>query len=281
MIARKLGFDMGSIHFAYRSSFAGAFFSAITNTRTDEYGGSLENRSKVILEIFRRIKAEVGEDFVLEGLLSVKDLPGGYTFEDTKKFAKMSEGLIDILQLRMEDGDISHPMGFHMPNPTLEYAEELKALNLKTFIEPIGGFQDPDVMEEALATGKADLIGMARPFICNDEYGTKMREGRKEDIVPCVRCNKCHVIGHHVPYRSACTVNPDFGINAYLHRKEEPVAAAKKIAVIGGGSCCCKTGTQCNNFLKNRKPRRTDDSGFSTFLQMACKEFSRLHGKTD
>lgn len=235
VVAKKLGFDMGSVHFAYRSSFAGAFFSPLTNARTDEYGGSLENRSKVILEIFRRIKAACGDDFVLEGLISAYDLPGGYTFEDTKKFAKMSEGLVDILQIRMDDGDPSHPMGFHEPTPTLQYAEELKALGLKTIIEPIGGYMDPVLCDSIIRDGKADLIGMARNWISNDNYGQMIREGRPEDITPCIRCNKCHVISHHAPYRSACSVNPAFGVQTYLEKLEAPISAPSKIAVVGGG----------------------------------------------
>lgn len=235
VVAKKLGFDACSIHFAYRSMFAGALFSPLTNTRTDEYGGSLENRSKVILEIFRRVKAAVGEDFVLEGLISATDLPGGYTFEDTKKFAKMSEGLIDILQIRMEDGDPSHPMGFHEETPTLRYAEELKALNLKTIIEPIGGYSDPRLCDDIIRKGQADLIGMARTWISNDNYVSLLKQDRAEDITPCIRCNKCHVISHDKPYRSACSVNPAFGIQTTLDVLAEPLSAPAKIAVVGGG----------------------------------------------
>ena len=235
VIAKKLGFDMCSVHFAYRSRFAGAFFSPLTNTRTDEYGGSLENRSRVILEIFRRCKAACGEDFPMEGLISATDLPGGYTFEDTKKFAKLSEGLIDILQIRMEDGDPSHPMGFHEETPTLRYAEELKALGLKTVIEPVGGYQDPALCDSIIRDGKADLLGMARTWIANDDYVQCLQENRAEDITPCIRCNKCHVISHDLPYRSACSVNPAFGIRATLGSLEAPVTEKKRVAVVGGG----------------------------------------------
>jgi len=236
VIGKSLGFDMGSIHFAYRSSFAGAFFSPITNTRTDEYGGSLEKRSKVILELFRRVKEACGQDYVLEGLISAEDLPGGYTFEDTKRFAKLSEGLIDILQIRMYDGDPSHPTGFNPnPTPTLGYAEELKSLGLKTLIAPVGGFEHPFVAENAIKNGQADLIAMARTWICEPEYGKKLMENRPEDITPCVRCNKCHVISHNQPYRSACTVNPAFGVETYVSPMEAAPSASKKVAVIGGG----------------------------------------------
>ncbi len=235
VVAKKLGFDMCSVHFAYRSRFAGAFFSPLTNTRTDEYGGSLENRSKVVLEIFRRCKAALGEEYPMEGLISATDLPGGYTFEDTKKFVKMSEGLIDVLQIRMEDGDPSHPMGFHEETPTLRYAEELKALGVKTIIEPVGGYQDPALSDAIIRDGKADLLGMARTWIANDDYVQCLQENRAEDIVPCIRCNKCHVISHDLPYRSACSVNPAFGIQAILDQPAAPLSAPQRVAVVGGG----------------------------------------------
>ena len=79
-------------------------------------------------------------------------------------------------------------------------------------MEPIGGFQDPDDMDEYIATGKADLIGMARAFICDPHYYEKIWQGRPDDIVPCIRCNKCHVpslTGHWV---SMCSVNPVMGL---------------------------------------------------------------------
>lgn len=235
IVAKDLGFDGVSVHFAYRSTFAGALFSPLTNTRTDQFGGSLENRSWAVREIFRRIKAELGETFITEGLMSAFDLPGGYTFEDTKKFAKMAEGLIDILQVRMDDGDPSHPMGFHEPTPTLPYAAQLKELNLDMLIEPVGGYFDPTLCDSIIRDGKADLIGMARNWISNDHYGQMVEEGRADDITPCIRCNKCHVIVAKKPYLSACSVNPEHGMETYMENYVAPVGAKKKVAVVGGG----------------------------------------------
>ncbi|MGI9951902.1 FAD-dependent oxidoreductase [Moorellaceae bacterium AZ2] len=235
-ICKSLGFDMGSIHMAYRLLFPARFLSPLTNHRTDEFGGSLENRAKIPLELFRRIKEKVGQDFLLEAVMSAEEEPGGYTFEEACEFLKMAEGLIDIVQVRMPNANDSHPTGFMKEaTPTLKYAEGFKKLGLNMIIAPVGGFQDLDEAEEAIASGKADMIAAARAWICDFDYGRKMAEGRGEDVVPCIRCNKCHVIAKDYPYLSACSVNPAFGIEHMLHRFVAPPRQAKKIAIIGGG----------------------------------------------
>ncbi len=235
-ISKSLGYDMGSVHMAYRLLFPARFLSPLTNKRADEFGGSLENRARVALEIFRRIKEKVGKDFLLEAVMSAEEEPGGYTFEEACEFLKMAEGLIDIVQVRMPNGMDSHPTGFMKEaTPTLKYAEGFKKLGLNMIIAPVGGFQDLDAAEEAIASGKADMIAAARAWICDFDYGRKMAEGRGEDVVPCIRCNKCHVIAKDYPYLSACSVNPAFGIEHVLHRAVTPPRQAKKIAVVGGG----------------------------------------------
>lgn len=236
VLAKKMGFDMGTISFAYRGPFGAGFLSPLRNKRTDEYNGSLENRAKVLLDVFRRIKAEVGEDFVLEGIISGEEPKGGNTLEDTLEFAKLADGLLDILQVRMPDMDPSHPTGFNLnPTPTLHYAHALKKLGLNMKIAPIGGFHDPATCEAALAEGKADLLATARGFIRDPEFGRKLKEGRGEDVIPCIRCNKCHLINFHTPNANACSVNPVFGIEHDLHNVVMPVTKEKKVAVIGGG----------------------------------------------
>jgi len=259
-LVKSLGFDMGSIQFAYGLPFGGQFLSPRFNHRTDQYGGSLENRAKVILEIFRRIKKTLGEGFVMEGVLSAEEPDGGYHFEDTVKFAQMAQGLIDILQIRMGTGDDSHPTGFLMdPTPTLAYAERLKDLQLPgMLIAPVGGFQNLDAAEEAIASGKADLIAAARAWICDFQYGEKMAQGRGQDVVPCIRCNKCHVISQSSPFLSACSVNPEFGLEHVLARAVSKPESKKKIAVVGGGPAgmeaailAAKRGHQVTLFEKN------------------------------
>ncbi|MDR3277407.1 MAG: FAD-dependent oxidoreductase [Oscillospiraceae bacterium] len=235
-VARELGFDMCSVHVAYGAPFAGSFLNPLLNHRRDEYGGSLENRARVCLDLLRAIKARAGRDFIIELLMSGEDTPGGNTTEDYCEFLKLADGLADILQVRSPELDPNHPTGFMPdPNPTLGYAARFKQLGLKMKIAPVGGFQDPEAAERAIREGKADMICAARAFICEPDYVRKVREGRTRDIVPCIRCNKCHAISRKGLIRTACSVNPAYGLEHDLHNLIAPPAKVKKVAVIGGG----------------------------------------------
>jgi len=102
-------------------------------------------------------------------------------------------------------------------------------------VEPVGGFQDPDDMEAYIGSGKADLIGLARAFICDPRYYEKIWQGRPDDIVPCLRCNKCHVpslTGHWV---SICSVNPEMGLVTRLPLLVSAPERRLRVAVVGGG----------------------------------------------
>jgi NADPH-dependent 2,4-dienoyl-CoA reductase/sulfur reductase-like enzyme len=101
-------------------------------------------------------------------------------------------------------------------------------------VAPNGGFRDPGLNEKLIASGKADMIGMARAFISEPEYSQKAYEGRGEDMVPCIMCNKCHGVSFTGPWFSVCSVNPKLGIPAALKAIDPPVWK-KRIAVIGGG----------------------------------------------
>lgn len=224
------GYDMVSIG-------VGMYLSPFGNRRKDNYGGSLENRARFPLELCRRIKAALGQDFLIEAVLAGEEEEGGYTLAETIAFAKMAEGLINIFQLRESDGAKGHPTGFNSrpgQHETIRYAEAIKKSGAKVFVEPIGGFQDLAENEAYIASGKADLIGMARAFICDPEYAKKAYEGRGEDVVPCIRCNKCHGVMKG-PWINFCSVNPTMGIAHKLERMVEAPVDVKTVAVIGGG----------------------------------------------
>jgi 2,4-dienoyl-CoA reductase-like NADH-dependent reductase (Old Yellow Enzyme family)/thioredoxin reductase len=238
LVAKKdMGFDMAFLHMSYRGFLPARFLSPLTNKRTDEYGGGLENRARFPLMICDRIKKICGEDFLIEVCISgVDPSPDGWTLEDTVKFAKLAEGHIDLLQLRSADIDPQHPTGFNPERtPFLYMAEAVKKSGAKLATVAIAGFQDLDHSEEVIATGKADLIAMARAFICDPDYGRKAYEGRGEDVVPCIRCNKCLVSSNDDPFVNVCSVNPSWGL---WHKMDEIVdlpAEKMRVAIVGGG----------------------------------------------
>ncbi len=231
------GFDGVSLHMAYQGPMLAQFLSPLCNHRTDEYGGPMENRARLPLALCAAIKEAYGQDFLVEVLMSGEE-EGGITIEDTVKFAKLAEGKVDILQIRGGDGDLAHPTGFnstrHAPI-TLRVAEAVKKSGAKILTCPIGGYEDPDDIEAYIASGKTDMVGAGRLFICEPDYAEKLMDGRGDDVVPCIRCNRCHGLSMQGPWLSVCSVNPVVGMAHKIDRMIQPPKRVKKVAVVGGG----------------------------------------------
>ena len=221
--------------------------------RTDEYDGStLENRTRYILECADAVK-KAFPDWIIEFGIAGEQPRGytggmeGYTLDTAIEFAKLCEGRIDILQLREKDMCKSHPTGFTFQkgeHAVIDYAAAIKAAGVKKLaLQPVGGFQDPEELDRYIAEGKCDIIGMARAFFADAEYGKKLYEGRGDDITPCLWCNKCHgtILDDPDPWISVCSVNPKMGIEHKLGRMVDPVGKLKKVAIIGGGPAGMRT----------------------------------------
>lgn len=236
---QSLGFDGVNLYGSYQASIIANSFSPLVNKRTDEYGGSVEGRARLILEMCQAIKDACGKRFLVEIQFSGEEgLEGGYTIDDTAKLLKLGEGLIDIIQIRAVNGDLAHPVGLNSVKEapvTLAYSEALKKAGVKTICAPAGGFQDVDLIEQWIAEGKMDMASMCRPFICDFDYFEKILDGEGEDVVPCIRCNNCHGINFDGPWHSFCSVNPELGIKSRLDLMAPPSTESKKVAVIGGG----------------------------------------------
>ena len=228
---QNIGFDMVNIYMSYGTSILAKSLSPVFNQRTDEYGGSFENRARLTLELFREIKKECGQDFPIEIQISgEEDSPLGYRVEDFVKYCKLCEGLVDIFQIRAPTGDLTHASHYTSPkeNPiNLKYAMAFKAADIKGLCAPVGGFQDLDLIERFIAEGKTDMVAMARPFICDENYGIKLLEERGEDVRPCIHCDNCH--------QAYCAVNPKIGLQEVWDTMFDAPAKVKKVAVIGGG----------------------------------------------
>ena len=241
-ILKFLDFDMVSIHLCYRGQLPTQFLSPLTNTRKDEYGGSLENRAKFPLLCLKKIREAAGRDMIVEVLFSGEEPEGGYTMDEGVEFLKMAEPYVDIVQFRAGEADPNHPIPFELEHtPFLKYAENAKKKGLKMKVACVGGFHYFDDVETAVAEGKVDIVSAARAFISNPNYVQLMQEGRADDLVPCLRCNKCHGRGPHDPFVSVCSVNPRIGIEHRLDVLESPAQPSMRIAVIGGGPAGMKT----------------------------------------
>lgn len=229
------GFVMASIPLGYGCCMASRMMDANLNTRTDKFGGSLQNRCRLAIMECKAVK-ETCPDILLEIIVS-GEMPG-MTQQETIEFVKMVEPYVDIVQIRADTCMNSHPTGFNSTREAywgVPYARAMKAAGIKAKIELIGGFHNPYHMEKYLADGTCDLISMGRSYICDPEYGKKIFDGNAEDIIPCVRCNKCHVQNETGPWLNVCSVNPIHGLKARMDHMIMPSGTRKRVAVIGGG----------------------------------------------
>ena len=236
---QTLGFDAANLYMSYRNTILACSMSPIVNQRTDEYGGSLENRCRLIVELCKEIKEACGKDFIVEIQFSGEEGPeDGYKIEDTIELLRQGEGYIDIIHIRAATGDLSHPTGLNSIKEepiTLKYAEAIKKSGVKVITAPNGGYQNLDLIEKWIAEGKTDMVAMCRSFIADFDYYDKCLDGRGDDVVPCIRCNNCHGINFEGPWHSFCSVNPKIGIHSRLNYLAPKADEVKNVAVIGGG----------------------------------------------
>lgn len=238
---KRAGFDMCFIHMSYRLMFPGRFLSPYTNRRTDEFGGDVHGRAQFPLMIAKKVKQRCGENFLIEISCSGQEpeLTPGVTIDDTIQLAKEIDGYIDLLQIRGTFIDPSQPTYLNPKRiPHLETTAAIKegcrSLGVGTKITLMGGCQDPELLDEIIAKGQADMIGAARGFIADPNWPVKAQLGKADEIIPCLRCNKCHQ-AHTDDWNSVCSVNPEFGIQHRLIHMVPPPTTPKKVAVIGGG----------------------------------------------
>ncbi|MEM0314171.1 MAG: NADH:flavin oxidoreductase, partial [Candidatus Bathyarchaeia archaeon] len=219
----QAGFDGVELHYAHAYTMA-SLLSRLSNKRTDMYGRTLEGRLRFPIEVLRAVREAVGEDFVVGARINGDEfISGGNTLLDSIPIAlKLAEEGLDYLSIscggKFEDAAVFHgrtesipgvpdPYSgysgqrsfpwYWMPNAVNVYLAEAirKALRDAGYNIPVmtaGKIPTPDVAEEILRAGKADLIGLCRPLICDPEWPLKAKLGRWRDIVECEYGNHCY-----------------------------------------------------------------------------------------
>ncbi len=256
LLAKRAGFDMVLMHFAH-GWLMGGFLSPLINKRTDEYGGSVENRCRFPLMVLQRIRESVGDDFLLELRISGDELtPGGIVLEETIEMLKIFEPYVDMAhiscgtRLNALTRAIIHPSHFVLEHAhNREMARKVKEAGIKIPIGTVGGITDAALSDKMIADGDVDYVVMARSFIADPDWANKARAGKAADIRPCIRCFRCLdvAIGRvnsstkavledfsKSTRKSECSVNPLFGHASWKDNYPAP-ASKKKIVVIGGG----------------------------------------------
>jgi len=237
------GMKMCMVHGAHGNLIA-QFASPLFNKRTDEYGGSLENRARFALEILDAIRARVGEDFVIEYRISAEEFhPDQMHFEETLKFIGIIKDKVDILHVSAGLHDVwgePYWMRFMLQNYTMprqynvHFAEKIKKAYPDLLVATVGSIKDVAMAEEIIASGKADFVAMNRALHADYDMPRKYAEGREWEHMPCLRCRCFRMASPHSA--KLCSVNPMWGrFREYPEGKLPRAGVRKKVAVIGGG----------------------------------------------
>ena len=236
--AKQAGFDMVMVHGGHGWLLA-QFISPAANFRTDEYGGSIENRARFPKRVVRAIKERCGQDFPIEYRFSATDLvPGGLELEEAMEFAKIMQDEVDLFQV--SSGMISDPRTYPytLVADYLPYGENAdRTAEIKRVVDkPVAVIGSVSYLEfggNLIAEGKCDVVAMCRPFIADPALVNKTAKGFSKDVRPCIRCNECTMrVGHILPGR--CSVNPIAGQDDYYRSFPLP-RQKKKVVVVGGG----------------------------------------------
>lgn len=261
-LCKEAGVDGVEVHAVHEGYLLDQFTLPYTNKRTDEYGGSFENRYRFPVEVVKAIKEKCGEDFPVSLRYSVisktKDfgvgaVPGeeyteiGRDIKESEKAAKyLQDAGYDMLNADNGTYDAwywSHPPAYMPKNCNLD-----DVAHIKKFVDiPVvcAGRMEADIGAKAIKDGKIDAVGVARQFLTDGEWVTKLMEGREEDIQPCICChNACFAMAHYkgvandeafddAKHMARCALNPQTMQKSKYEIK--PAKKVKNIAVIGGG----------------------------------------------
>lgn len=233
---KKAGFRMVMIHCAHGNMLA-QWLSPLSNCRTDEYGGSPENRRRYPLEVLQAVREAVGSDMIIEIRVSAtEDTPGGYELAESLDFMEAAQEYVDIIHVSRGvvftlAGTYTIPTYFKGRQLNVAFAAEAKK-RLHVPVAVVGNITSLAEAEEIIASGKADIVAMAKTHMADGEMVKKSLEGRVEDVRPCTRCDLC---GNANTYGTSmhCAINPRLGMDGDV--KPLPAEQRKKVMVIGGG----------------------------------------------
>jgi 2,4-dienoyl-CoA reductase-like NADH-dependent reductase (Old Yellow Enzyme family)/thioredoxin reductase len=233
----EAGLDMILLHGAHGYLLC-SFLSPFTNKRTDRYGGSLENRARFPLEVLAAMRAVTGPSFAIAYRMSAEEyIPGGLTIDQTVEFSKMlADAKIDLIDVsgglyesaRMIMQGPGSPKGGFVKNA----AAIKRAVGDKTKVSSTQRLSDPDFANEVLRTEGLDFVTLGRAFHADPHYVRKLKENRRDEIIPCIACHEC-VNLLEANLAAGCAANP----HSAFERKYQvrPVQKRARIVIVGGG----------------------------------------------
>ena len=235
-LAKRAGFEMLMIHGGH-GWLINQFLSPYFNRREDEYGGSLENRCRLAVEVLKAVREAAGSSFPIEFRMSGSELfEGGYDLEEGCRIAEQIAPYIDLLHVSagtyQRGFDKTHPSMFKPHGCNVYIAAEIKK-HVSVPVATIGALNDPEQMEEIIASGKADVVYMARALLADPFLPRKITENRETEIVKCLRCFTCMAERAQTSTRR-CSVNPLIG-REIEGDEIAPANKKKKVLIAGGG----------------------------------------------
>lgn len=237
-ICQRAGFDMCMIHGAH-GWLVSQFLSAHLNTRTDEYGGSIENRARLLLEIADAIHERCGRDFLIELRISDELVDYGINIDEVVQVAKLCEGHVDLIHVSAgHHNEIStswrtFPQAiFTKPGCNVYLAEKVKQ-NTTIPVITVGGINTPELAESIIAEGRADFVALGRALVADPDFPNKARSGHPELIRPCLRCSECmNAVRYNSTFR--CAVNAEAAFDFQARNQPAP-KTSKQVVIVGGG----------------------------------------------
>ena len=249
--AKQCGFGMVTVH-AGHGWLLHQFLSPQLNTRTDKWGGpSIENRARLTVAICDAIRAKVGPNFPIEIRISGSECyAGGYDIDEGVAFAKMLDGHVNLIHVSAGSHEVeevfavTHPSMFLPDGANVRFAAEIKK-HVGTPVATVGALGDPDLMEEIIASGQADVVEMARALIADPDLPLKIRTGRTDEIRKCMRCLACFSseLDNGQDY---CAINPEAGRDLELKYDIPKAVASMKVLVVGGGIAGMQAALTCH-----------------------------------
>ena len=227
------GGDGVEIQCAHAHGLLGGFLTPLYNKRTDEYGGDINGRLRLTLEVIAKIRELCGEDFIIDVRISGDEYSeGGLTLNDmiyvSKQLEKAGVDFIHVSGGNTIKRGSSMPAPGTSPAPHAHASEEIrKHVNIP--VSTVARINEPWVAEELIANGKTDICMIGRPNLCDSEFANKAAAGKTDDIRPCIGCGRC-LTGIMMGKVIGCTVNPSVESDEIKEAEEK-----KKVLVIGGG----------------------------------------------
>ena len=238
-MCKASGFDMVMVHAAHGWLF-NQFLSPSENRRTDEFGGNLENRARFLLMALDEVRRAVGPGFPIELRMNGDDfLAGAMTREDYIELAQIVESKVDLINVSCGSHEAeslfvrTHPSMFLEHGCNVYLAEGIKKV-VGVPVACVGGIHTPELAEEIIASGKADIVELGRALLADPYFPKKAMAGNAEDITPCLRCFACfeNIVRSTVV---RCAVNPVIGHELDVRYYQPRLTRRKKVLVIGGG----------------------------------------------